>query len=98
MAALFLGDQLNTTKTSQNPSKSGPCRLGPHVLNSVWRDLLGGIRSPNSPLLLILDSRVFAEMPGRNSRFYFDWWIVEKRNLYALGFVLLLSGITAGAT
>ena len=37
-------------------------------------------------------------MPGRNSRFYFDWWIVEKRNLYALGLVLLLSGITAGAT
>jgi len=37
-------------------------------------------------------------MSTRNNRFYFDWWVVEKRSLYALGFGVLLCVITAAGT
>ena len=35
-------------------------------------------------------------MSTRSNRFYFDWWVVEKRSVYALGFGFLLCAMIAG--
>jgi hypothetical protein len=36
-------------------------------------------------------------MPTRTSRFAFDWWIIQKRFVYLMIAILLLSGVAAGA-
>jgi len=36
-------------------------------------------------------------MPTRTSRFAFDWWIIQKRFVYLMIAILLLSGVAGGA-
>src|SRR3989441_11748069 len=36
-------------------------------------------------------------MSNRNTHFYLDWWVIEKRSLYVLGFALVLCLIGGGS-